>query len=131
MKRRTFLATTAAASGGVGLVLLSKGCARHAGPEALVVQTAEQLALEPGVRLLGHAYLDQTPRENQRDTLLAAIVGSLPSPEPAATGDDVIVLLLNQFGREFEQDHTVRVDGWLLSYTEARLYALAVSIRDS
>lgn len=130
MKRRTFLASTAAAGGGIGLGLLVNGCVRREAIDTLIVETAEQLRYEPGARLLGQAYLDQAPEEKDRDQLIARIIGSLPSLPADATGDDVTRLLLDQIRRDFEQDQAVRVDGWLLSVTEARLCALALSAQD-
>jgi len=104
---------------------------RHVGLDTLIVQAAEQLPQERSVGFLDRAYLDQFPQENQLDILLPTIVESLPCPRSATTIDDVIVLVLNQFEREFEDDLTVRVDGWLLAHTEARFYALTVSMRNA
>jgi hypothetical protein len=73
---------------------------------------------------VGRAYLDQTPQEANAARLrqlldLAAEVraATLPGPEKER-------LALRQ-SEDFRTGQTVLVQGWVLSRTEARLYALA------
>ena len=81
---------------------------------------------EPEVRAIGARYRQMVPGENDAAALRAAIHGRHP-------------LLVRIFGaprvapeelvrRDFAEGHTIEVDGWLISVTEARqcaLYSLA------
>lgn len=79
--------------------------------------------LSPSAAVVGEAYLALAPEERD-ETSLARLVGldlfhrrtSFPEVRDRITGD-------------FELGDTVRVDGWVLSHTEARLYALAALIQ--
>ena len=109
MDRRQFLRITAAgAVTGLSVRVIGVG-ARGADdrtlralayPELLAVLGAER------VRAIGVGYREATPAECDADALRAAI-------DPAAL-----------VARDFADERTVLVDGWVLSVTEARQCAL-------
>ena len=73
---------------------------------------------------VGRAYLDQTPHEADAARLrqlldLAAEVRASTLPDP------VKERLAARQSEDFRTGQTVLVQGWVLSRTEARLYALA------
>jgi hypothetical protein len=83
---------------------------------------------DPGAAAdLGRAYLAETPDEQRFEQLLARIVDALvprlgvppASVAPAQVADTLRAVVRD----EFAQAQVVNVDGWLLSVTEARLYA--------
>jgi hypothetical protein len=78
---------------------------------------------------IGRAYLRDQPGDRNADRLLDAIVAAIGAEadgrDPLA-GDDAAVaaLLERRMVTEFASRDVAVVDGWLLSRTEARLYAL-------
>jgi len=109
MDRRQFLRVTAAgAVTSLSVPVVGAGARRAddrtlralAYPELLGVLGAER------VRAIGVSYREATPAERNTDALRAAI-------DPAAL-----------VARDFADERTVLVDGWVLSITEARQCAL-------
>ncbi len=83
---------------------------------------------------LGWAYLDAHPQFRDCDILLRHIQRSLQNLNASefATADDVgrtSDSLRQLVSTEFAGDDVVSVSGWLLSQTEARLYALAALLQ--
>jgi hypothetical protein len=72
---------------------------------------------------LGRAYLATHPKEAERAALDAAITQAL-APNEAGT-QSLFQRLDRAVRAEYVRDDTLFVDHWLLSRTEARLYALA------
>ena len=77
---------------------------------------------------IGKAYLLVTPEEDDRDRLLEALAGDaleewerLASRDPAALDQAVRA----RHHDDFRHGRTVRLHGWILSRTEARLAALS------
>ncbi len=68
---------------------------------------------------LGQAYLAVHPSEASSRQLAHRLIGPHWSTER-----DVRARVLAQMKRDFAANRTVRVDGWILSRAEARLYAL-------
>jgi hypothetical protein len=72
--------------------------------------------------------LDQSSPQQLMDAVLAA---AACDTETMKTNQAVGRRIANQVRREFARGTVIRVDGWLLSLTEARLYALvALSVRE-
>jgi hypothetical protein len=79
------------------------------------------------VRRFGNAYREAHPQEADAAVLADAIDRALAATEGAetATDDAGLAALMQQRVRdEFVRGEVVRVTGWTLSVTEARLYAL-------
>jgi hypothetical protein len=72
---------------------------------------------------LGRVYLDSHPEDRDPDALVGAIEGA--AGELPADPRQAIVSLQRQVRDEYARDAVVPVSGWVLSRTEARLYALA------
>lgn len=74
---------------------------------------------------IGQAYLATHPGEQSLDTLLAAIDAGLDGAQGAAAGDTqrVLMALQNAVRAEYLRGDSVAVQGWVLSVTEARVYA--------
>lgn len=78
--------------------------------------------------VLGRLYLKQYPEEDSLDTL--ALHLQLPSRNKEFAGVDAELGALHahirsQVRRDFESGNCVRIDGWVLSRTEARACAIA------
>ena len=102
---------------GAGACLLVAPLVTWLGPEPRTderEQTLMSLAELPGVRLVGESYMAARPEEATPVGLQRA-VGSLADLEATIRAD-------------FEHARTVRIEGWALSVTEARLCSLAVLI---
>lgn len=77
---------------------------------------------------VGHAYLAHAPEEASLSELVDAIVARLPGGRAAVLGADQAELrrlVAARIDEDFAQERVVEVAGWLLSSTEARLYAVA------
>jgi hypothetical protein len=92
---------------------------------------AESLAAflrhHPSARAIGAAYLAATPSESRVEPLVEALAASLEAgsaPLPLAHRPLRARLLL-RMQRDFEENATVCLEGWILSRTEARLCGLA------
>ncbi|HYM82218.1 MAG TPA: hypothetical protein VEY91_12515 [Candidatus Limnocylindria bacterium] len=78
-------------------------------------------------RVIGTAYLEAIPAEADAPILVDAIAAGLEGG-PAALRADANALrrrLLRRIEHDFELETTVRLQGWIVSRTEARLCALA------
>jgi hypothetical protein len=97
------------------------------GPDAAAV-LADVSAVPASARRVGRAYLAATPAEANVARLAAGVVGSLPAGPALLAGGDadaVRAALANVICDDFRSERTVAVEGWILSRTEARLYAIA------
>lgn len=77
---------------------------------------------------LGRAYLATAPHERSEARLVDRITGGLPGGYAGLrTVDDKQLksCLAQRLSADFATADTVTVDGWVISRTEARLYALA------
>jgi hypothetical protein len=82
-------------------------------------------------RAIGREYLRSLPRAASASVLVNAIALGLPGGHSTlgAVGDAELRALLAERSRaDFGEDRTVRLRGWLLSETEARLCALAALV---
>lgn len=87
----------------------------------LLPHLAALLPHQQSARLIGQHYLQHHPQEAQVAHLLAALV-------PASTPMELAALrqhMASQISTDFATDRVVKLQGWVLSCTEARLCALA------
>ncbi len=130
MDRRQFLRVTAAGAVSGLFVPLIGASAADPDDRALGALTYPELLAVLGperVRALGARYREAAPAERDADALRAAI--ALPSTPDRTKRDharlDPAVLVT----RDFAEERTVLVDGWVLSITEARQCALFSLLR--
>jgi hypothetical protein len=114
LDRRRFLQLTA-----LSLVAPVSACAPTADKES--VDRPQLLAMlgADRVRDLGARYRAATPSESSADALHSAIAKGRGSRIPFMSES-----LDNRVEDDFKNGHTVLVDGWVLSVTEARQAAL-------
>ena len=113
LDRRRFLQLTAL--GVIGSVT-ETACAREKGSAFAHPQLIEMLGADR-VRQLGERYRSATPAENSVEKLRDAISRGGQFHIFRSSIDD-------QISDDFKNAHTVVVDGWILSVTEARQAAL-------
>jgi hypothetical protein len=109
------------------LARLPLAAAEAASPEARLLARLAALFREPGsAAALGRAYLDRVPAEAEPATLVA---GLFPGLGPAALerwSDGALrAALAQRLAEDFAQSRTVVLQGWVLSRSEARLFAAA------
>jgi hypothetical protein len=75
---------------------------------------------DAGAAYLGRRYLQAHPSEARRDVLVRRLVGT-NAPTSAREASRAVAARIRS---DYAAGRTVRVDGWVLSRTEARLYAL-------
>lgn len=79
-------------------------------------------------RVVGHAYLRAFPLERSADGLVEGIASGLPGGHGAlrtSSDDELRRAVSTAIRDDFAREADVTVQGWILSRTEARLYALA------
>ncbi|MCB0260194.1 MAG: hypothetical protein KDH97_11820 [Calditrichaeota bacterium] len=82
---------------------------------------------QDSARVIGQAYLEAVPEEGNALLLSDTILGSLSldADHAAALAPETLHQRLRERVREdFRDSRTVKLDGWILSRTEARLMAL-------
>jgi hypothetical protein len=116
--RRSFLGGALLGAGGLLLAL-------QAHPVRLSAKPLRPVQPENAAMIsVGRAYLDQTPQEANVARLRQLL--DLAAEASAATlPDPVKERLAVRQSEDFRTGQTVLVQGWVLSRTEARLYALA------
>ncbi len=81
---------------------------------------------------IGRVYLSANPGEQNLDTLLAAIDTAL-SADPGSRESDaqrLLAALQRAVRSEYLRGESVNVQGWVLSITEARVYAVLALAQD-
>ena len=112
VKRRTFLVLTGlAGAGGIGLYF-------DVGESTLRFTKCYYL---PGAYAVGEKYLSMY--ENERN--IEALRKYIFSDKRVSSIEEIRVLLSSRIKDDFEQNHIVMIDGWILSETEVKLFALA------
>ena len=97
--------------------------ARNWSPRQLLDAVLPNLA---SARAIGEAYLDAGHAdEKSAERLVWLIFGGHPSV--VITGTEIRAFIGERLRRDFAAGAVVRLDGWMLSVTEARLCALAVA----
>ena len=128
VSRRRFLA----AAGGVGMGAIAVATRPWTSLVAFApVSSAERLAglfsHRESAAAVGSVYLALAPGEAKVSYLVEAISAGLPQGRRTvleANTDELRAFLLERVRIDFEADRIVEVGGWVLSNTEARLYAL-------
>jgi hypothetical protein len=123
LNRRRFLVSLATAvGGGVALVISIPGCR---GEQPYYVELTEFVTDPASARILGDAYLQLQPAESDVARLVAWVFPALSNEREPPARDAVAQQLLAQIRADFDAERIVRVGGWVLSRSEARLFALA------
>ena len=112
--RRTFVGLLAA--GGAAGLAVTRDLARPGAARAATPAAAQPT---DGVVVLGRAYLDEHPGEDDPDFL----VRHLPGIDPARKVRPQLPALEPAVGRDLQAGRVVSVQGWLLSLSEARAAA--------
>lgn len=124
MSRRVFLAAAAAS-----LPILGLGCLRlPAGDRRLdeLYALIRELPISRShAAKVGARYLQTIAEGGRRRELAESLLPCLdPAGRTAAGGNGLLAALGGQIRRDFGADRTVDLEGWVVSETEARLYAL-------
>jgi hypothetical protein len=126
MERRKFISLTAA--GGMAVGFTGVSCTRRPAYYS-VLDKPQQLSYicdAKTIRDIGKAYQAQTPAESGSDRLTDLLsADSTGHTVSSSSGNTFIQTLINQkITDDFEKGHTVLINGWVLSVTEARQCAL-------
>lgn len=123
------LSLMAGATAGSRLTLADSGTESCAEPQWLGNIIYDRTSAEG----LGQAYLNAYPQHRRCDVLIADIQRSLQklrADTPSTAGAMPISEALQRLVRaEYAGDQVVSVSGWIVSRTEARVYALATLTR--
>jgi hypothetical protein len=79
-----------------------------------------------GARTVGTAYLRQLGLEPTPESILQAARGAARTIERASSQEKAIEALIREVQRDFREERTVQVEGWILSRTEAALCSLTL-----
>jgi hypothetical protein len=127
--RRAFLRATAGVAGTVTLGALGGGLVlRGDVPVPLAVRLGALLPERASAVAVGAAYLDVVPDERAIGRLLASLehrVRGLERIAATTTDAELRALLAAASQADFAAGDTIRVRGWILSRSEARVCALA------
>ena len=97
---------------------------RAVGRERLGARLLQLFRSPVSAAAIGRAYLQESPQDGDEPRLLRLICSPGRRWRTANTRQ-LRVLIAQQQVEDFKQGRLVRVDGWMLSETEARLCALA------
>lgn len=130
--RRRFLVTVTGI-GGSALVFRARPWTALVAfaPVSVAERLAGLLTHRDSARVVGSAYLGSAPAESSISRLVDRIAADLPGGRRTvreASDDELRALLAASIRSDFEDDRVVEVDGWVLSPTEARLYALTALV---
>lgn len=133
MNRRLFVTGAATVVGALGL-WPAMACIRWDGDPVRrwAAQLSGVLRHQAAAGEIGRAYLRAHPSEADPERLVAGITGGWPQgpAELDQLGRDALRLRLrDQIRGDFAQGRTVRVDGWVLAASEARLFGLSALIQ--
>ena len=124
MKRRTFVVIATIALGVVSIPLLrrSKGSKYDHLLEPLLIAS---ILSKGDLDKIGNAYRSRFPDEDNVEKLKARLGKGLKRSQ--STVDH----LSNMISNDFNSGHTVIIDGWILSITEARQCALYSKVKSN
>jgi hypothetical protein len=116
--RRSFLGGSLLGAGGLFVALQTH-------PVRLAAKPLQPVQVENAAMIsVGRAYLDQTPNEANVARLRQLLDLAAETRATTLPGPEKERLAMRQ-SEDFRTGQTVLVQGWVLSRTEARLYALA------
>jgi hypothetical protein len=132
LTRRRFLAGAATATGGVAAVALRpwRALVRVVEPTA-AARLASLFAHPDSARAVGVRYLADAGTGSTIDDLVDEVAAGIPGGRAAiarAGDEELREHLSSQIREEFGAGSVVDVRGWVLSATEARLYAIAALV---
>jgi len=78
------------------------------------------------VKTIGAAYLRQLGVEPTEQSILAAAAGTLQLIAQSPTETAAVTALAQAVRRDFRQERSVQLEGWIMSRTEAELCTLAL-----
>lgn len=96
-------------------------------PQGLAERLVKLHGAQSSAQAVGRAYLSLVPAESDPSTLLALICSPGPENRDGTAdldGEGLRDRLMCQHKRDFLEGRTIRIRGWVLSRTEARLCAL-------
>lgn len=128
--RRSFLATSlavAAAVFGSGVLWRQYASAR----EQRVLRIGAWVSESPDATDLGRAYLELQPEEASVETLTRLLSADLDVSPFGMSDSELRQVSRTRMRRDFEDGHTLTVQGWVFSRTELRLYGLAALLTES
>jgi hypothetical protein len=131
ISRRRFVASAIYFSGGIGFALMRPwrvliSISRPTLPGRIVALFDHR----DSARALGRAFLARAPTDAAAGELVDRIATRVPRGRSTLEGADdreLRALLADAVTADFEALRVVDVDGWILSATEADLYALAAT----
>ena len=131
VSRRSMLGT---AIRGAGALLGSHVSLVTAQANYSVARHTELIALCSDLRCPGRiseaCLLALSPTESRPSSLVRAILADIERPVRSAT-NELAHALMERSRADFRERRVVSVDGWILSLTETRLYALAGLLFDA
>ena len=133
INRRGFL-QLALGTGGLWLLrsrLVSSVFAWPRGQSLLSLRLTGLFKHGESAKVIGREYLRHYAQEADEQILLGLISsGFTDGPEMLSAADDEEISrwLRRQIGQDFEAGHVVKLEGWILSATEARLCALVALV---
>lgn len=129
--RRAFVKGAALTLAAPGLLSLLSGCGTAPDLDAALSDFHDDAG---AAAVIGSAYLEVTPEERDRGLLLERLAGaSLAAWDQLAVRDRAALAeaVRERHRADFAQDRVVRLNGWILSRTEARLCALVAGPQDA
>jgi predicted RNA-binding protein with PUA-like domain len=112
-------------STGLALAVASRSVYAAAAPDSDDSQRLRSFMHDPdSARAIGRWYRREVPDERDMDTLTALILSSLRLNSAQIAPDELTSRLSARVCADFASGSTVRLDGWILSRTEARVCAL-------
>jgi hypothetical protein len=132
ISRRTFL-LLALGAGGAMLVAPDLPHALSAwltGHSPLAIKISALPSHRQSARVVGLAYLQQYPHEADERLLLERLAASVAGGEALSRSSDqeLKALLASAIRQDFAAERVVKIQGWILSATEARLCALSALV---
>ncbi len=120
LTRRGFVIAVSVGAGGIATAWLG-GCSSGAGAAEVLVDLSRELP--PQVGALGQAYRRSHP-EDAAGLTPEVVAREIWSGWVEPDAEALRAALLERIREDFRSDQVVRVRGWVLSQTEARLCAL-------
>ena len=87
---------------------------------------AEYFGGTDAARTVGTAYLRQLGLEPTRSSIIQAARGTTRTIERASNQEKAIAALVRDVQRDFKEDRSLQVEGWILSRTEVELCVLTL-----
>ena len=120
MNRRKFLIISTTGVAALAIPVYYQFLNKNIESDPLIYpQFLSQIWHEDSIKLIGSIYLNQVPKENNKEMLVKLILGNVSS-----SNSNLKKVIESQIKKDFETEHVIMVDGWVLSMTEVRQCAL-------